>query len=163
MHLTLKKMETEEEIRGKAFVHWRAWHEAYPGLVCRDYLDKLTLEKCEHIAFLWPDGIIVAKEGERVIGFVGYGDRVGEASDTGEIFALYVLREYYGTGAGARLMEAGLAQLNAYPRICLWVLKGNARAIRFYQKQGFHADGAEQEIPALETSEIRMVLTRQHA
>jgi hypothetical protein len=40
-------METEDEIKGKAYVHWRAWHEAYPDLVSQEYLNQLTLEKCE--------------------------------------------------------------------------------------------------------------------
>ena len=44
MSLILKRMETDEEIKGKAFVHWKAWHEAYPGLVSREYLDAFTLE-----------------------------------------------------------------------------------------------------------------------
>ena len=28
--MTIKPLETEEEIKGKAFVHWQAWKEAYP-------------------------------------------------------------------------------------------------------------------------------------
>ena len=55
MDIEIKKMETEEETRGKAYVHWRAWHEAYPGLVSQEYLDRLTLKKCEKISFDWPD------------------------------------------------------------------------------------------------------------
>ena len=31
--LILKPMETEEEIRGKAFVHWKSWQESYRGIV----------------------------------------------------------------------------------------------------------------------------------
>ena len=50
MSITIKKMETDAEIRGKAFVHWSAWHEACAGPVSREYLDKLTLEKCEKLA-----------------------------------------------------------------------------------------------------------------
>ena len=45
MDIEIKKMETEEETRGKAYVHWCVWHEAYPGLVSQEYLNKLTLEK----------------------------------------------------------------------------------------------------------------------
>ena len=107
-HVEIKKMETDDEIRGKAYVHWKSWHEAYPGLVSDEYLEKLTLEKCEKMAYSWPDNLIVAKENGRVIGFVGYGDRGDEAPDTGEIFALYVLSEYYGKGVGLRLIKAGL-------------------------------------------------------
>lgn len=154
--IIIKKMETEEEIRGKAYVHWRCWHEVYPGLVSRDYLDRMTLEQCEKKAFRWTDTILVALDEGRVIGFLGYGDRGEEAPDVGEIFALYVLPEYFGTGLGRRLMEAGLEQLRAYSRVCLWVLKENGRAIRFYEKCGFSADGAELFSERIAASEIRM-------
>ena len=156
MGITIKKMETAEEVRGKAFVHWRSWHEAYPGLVSQDYLDRLTLEKCEEMAFRWQGNIIVAKEGDRVVGFVGYGDRGEAAPEIGEIFALYVLSEYYGKGVGLRLMQAGLEQLKDYPQISLWVLKNNRRAIRFYEKCGFVPDGEEMISPAVAAVEIRM-------
>ena len=160
MSIELKRMESDAEIRGKAYVHWKAWHEAYPGLVSAAYLEKLTLEKCERMAFAWRDNIIVAKENGRVVGFVGFGDRGEERPEMGEIFALYVLAEYYGKGVGRLLMEAGLEQLRSYPRVCLWVLKENLRAIRFYQKCGFRADGTEMESAAVAAAEIRMVRDR---
>ena len=161
MHITIKKMESDDEIRGKAFVHWQSWQEAYPGLVDPGYLAALTLEKCEAMAYRWPNNLMVAKDDERVIGFVGYGDRGDEAPDTGEIFALYVLAEHYGKGVAQQLMEAGLKQLAAYPRICLWVLKENQRAIRFYEKCGFSPDGEEIVSANIGATEIRMVLKSQ--
>ena len=96
MGIEIKKMETEEEIRGKAFVHWRCWHEVYAGIIDQDYLDGMTLEVCEERAFRWLDNLFVAKDNGRVIGFVGYGDRGAEAPEVGEVFALYVLPEYFG-------------------------------------------------------------------
>ena len=33
MGIVIKRIETEEEIRGKAYVHWKAWQEAYPGMI----------------------------------------------------------------------------------------------------------------------------------
>ena len=33
MAIVIKPMETDAEIRGKAFVHWKCWQEVYPGLV----------------------------------------------------------------------------------------------------------------------------------
>ena len=158
MSVTIKKMETDAEVRGKALVHWRAWHEAYVGLVSPDYLDKLTLERCEKMAFSWPDNTVVAKDGETVVGFVSWGDRGEEASGIGEIFALYVSREYYGTGVAQRLMEAGLEQLRGYPAVCLWVLKENGRARRFYEKCGFRPDGTEEYHANISAEEIRMTL-----
>lgn len=158
MCIIIKKMETDDEIRGKAFVHWKSWQEAYPGLVDQAYLDKLTLKKCEDMAYRWPGNLLVAKDHERVVGFVGFGDRGEEAPETGEIFALYVLAEYYGKGVAQQLMEAGLKQLEAYPQICLWVLKENQRAIRFYEKCGFIPDGEETVSAIIGAEEIRMTL-----
>ena len=157
MSVTIKKMETDAEIRGKAFVHWSAWHEAYAGIVSQDYLDKLTLERCEKMAFSWTENTLVAKEGERVLGFVAWGDRGEEAPGIGEIFALYVLSECYGTGLGQRLMEAGLERLRDCPEVCLWVLKENKRAIRFYEKCLFRPDGTEEYHANIAAAEIRMV------
>ena len=160
MGIILKKMETDEEIKGKAYVHWKSWHEAYTGIVSQEYLDKLTLEKCEKMAFSWPDNIIVAKENGNVIGFVCYGDRGEEAPDVGEIFALYVLADYYGKGVGRKLMDVGLEQITHFSQVRLWVLKENRRAIRFYEKCGFQPDGTEMTSPNILATEIRMTLKR---
>ena len=160
MSIVIKEMETDDEIRGKAFVHWKSWHETFQGLVAQDFLDALTLEKCIKMAYDKPNNFIVAKLEERVIGFVGYGDRGNEAPDTGEIFWLYVLSEFHGKGVAQQLMEAGLEQLNDYPQICVWALKENERAIRFYQRYGFTPDGEEFFSSELGTTEIRMVLAR---
>lgn len=160
MNIIIKKMETEDEIKGKAFVHWKAWHEAYPGLIRQEFLDRLSPEKCEQIAFSWPDQIFVAKDGERVIGFVGYGHREEDAPAVGEVFALYVLAEYYGKDVGLSLMKAALEQLKDYSEVCLWTLKENKRAIRFYRKCGFYPDGSEKENKNIDATEIRMILNR---
>ena len=155
--ITIKQMETDAEIRGKAYVHWSCWHEAYAGLVSAAYLEKLTLEKCEQMAFQWRDSILVAKDGERVAGFAGYGEA---DPTTGELFALYVLKEYRGTGAAQLLMNAAAERLLKYPKIGLWVLKENPRAIRFYEKCGFRKTGEKKHLPSVGATEIRMICMR---
>lgn len=157
MAIAIKPMETDEEIKGKAFVHWKCWQETYPGLVSQEYLDKFTLEKSEERAFLWRDNILVAKEGDRVIGFVGYGGHGPEEPDMGEVFALYVLPEYHGAGVGRQLMDAALEKLAAYPKICLWAVKGNGRAVRFYEKNGFRLTGEEKTVSSISADGVRMV------
>ena len=159
MDIEIKKMQTDEEKKGKAFVHWRSWHTAYPGLVNREYLDNLTLEKCEEIAFKWPDNILVAKNKEQVIGFIGYG-KSKENTNTGEIFALYVLPEYCGKGIGSKLMQSGLDLLRMYPQVYVWLLKENKKAFRFYQKCGFMPDGKEKMSESVGAAGIRMTLYR---
>ena len=162
MDITIKKMETADEIRGKAFVHWKSWHEAYPGLVDQGYLDAMTLEKIEKNSFRWPYNMLVAKDGDRVIGFTCYGEcRDEDMPDAGEVIAIYTLSEYYGTGVGQKLMAAALDKLDN-PRIVLWVLKGNGRAIRFYEKCGFRMDGSEKELTlGTPVTAVRMILVRE--
>ena len=162
MSFTLLPPTTPSDLRGKALVHWTAWHEAYPGLVSAAFLERMTLAKCEEIAFAHPENMIIAKDGGRVVGFVAWGDRGEEAPEVGEIFALYVLKEYYGKGVGRALMDAGLQALKAdssYKTIVLWVLKENRRAIRFYEKCGFRATGEEMYSQRIDAWEIRMALS----
>ena len=156
MDITIKPMETDAEIKGKAYVHWKCWQVTYPGLVSQAYLDAFTLEKSEERAFQWRDNILVAKDGDRVVGFVGYGHHGPEAPDTGEVFALYVLPEYQGTGVGQRLMDAALEKLSAFPHLCLWAVKGNARAIRFYEKNGFRLNGVEKYTASVSAYGVQM-------
>ena len=159
MNFEIKKMETDEEIKGKAYVHWKSWQEAYKGIVDQSYLDSLTLEKCEEIAIKWPENTFVAKDNGKIVGFSCFGKyRSDELANAGEIFAIYILKEYYGTGVGNALMQAGLGELD-YPQVAVWVLKDNKRAIRFYEKCGFSLDGREEEIklgsPIVEVRMIR--------
>ena len=68
----------------------------------------------------------------------------GLAGETGEVYALYVTPAWWSTGTGRSLMAAALAALSetGFDRAVLWVLAGNARARRFYERAGFTADGA---------------------
>ncbi len=145
MAIVIKPMETDDEIRGKAWVHWKSWQESYAGMVDADYLAKLTPEVCEERAFRWRDNIFVAKDGERVVGFVGYGAVRGE-EDAGEVYALYVLEEYQHRGVGCALMRQALDELTGCRAVRLWALKENEKALRFYERVGFRLDGAEKEI-----------------
>ena len=162
LNLIIKPMETQEEIDGKAFVHYKSWHETYEGLVDETYMDSVTPEKCTRIARQWPEHIIVAKDGERVVGFMGCGAYRDETlPGHGEIFSIYVLKEYQGQKVGYELMNAALERLSAYRRIAVWVLKGNDRAIRFYERYGFRFDGAESEIVlGGPNTELRMIYRR---
>ena len=155
-------MESDAEIRGKAYVHWKSWQETYPGLVDQDYLDRLTLEKCTEMAFRWPDNILIAKEKDKVVGFVGYGVcRDDPLPNTGEVFAIYILKEYYGKKVGWALMRAALEKLSEYEEIAVQVLEGNERAIRFYEKCGFQFDGTKEQILlGSPNTELRMILKR---
>ena len=160
MGIIIKPMETEDEVRGKAFVHWKCWQVTYPGLVSQTYLEKFTLEVSEERAKAWRDNILVAKDGYRVIGFVGYGHHGPEDPDTGEVYALYVLPEYQGMGVGRQLLDAALDKLSAFPLLCLWAVKGNERAIRFYEKNGFRLNGEEKFVSSISAGGVKMIKER---
>lgn len=161
--LILKPMETEEEIRGKAYVHWKSWQESYPGIVDAGYLHRMTLEKCEEMAFRRPEGIWVAKLDGRVVGFAACGP-ARENPGAGEVYALYVLEAFQKQRIGWRLMRLCLEELARCEQVYVWVLAGNDKAIRFYERAGFQRDGTEKMLTlGAPVKVIRMVLEREGA
>jgi aspartate/methionine/tyrosine aminotransferase len=80
-------METPDEINGKAYVHYKSWHETYKGLIADEHLKKITEELCRSIANIWPDNLLVAKDGDRVINnssdFAMYLLEVGHVATVG--------------------------------------------------------------------------------
>ena len=158
----IKAMESDEEIYGKAYVHYKSWHETYTNLIDSEYMNNITLDKCEIIAHKWRENILIAKDGERVIGFVGYGTyRDATLPEHGEVYAIYVLEEYHGLKVGYALMNAALEKLTDYKKIAVWVLKDNNKAIRFYQRYGFRFDGTDTEIMlGTSNTELRMIFER---
>ena len=70
-----------------------------------------------------------------------------------ELRCIHSLPENWRRGCGSRMMERVLADVKAagYTKILLWVFTDNARAIRFYEAQGFTFGGRKQ--PAFGTSE----------
>lgn len=96
MSYIIKPMQTVDEIDRKGYVHYKSWQETYVGLIDSEYLYNMTEEKCKAIAHKWTDNNLVAKDGDKVIGFVGYGKyRDDSLIDSGEVFAIYVLADYY--------------------------------------------------------------------
>jgi GNAT superfamily N-acetyltransferase len=59
------------------------------------------------------------------------------------LYALYPDPAWWGHGARRQLHDAALERLAAggHPAAALWVLRGNARAIRFYRARGRRPDG----------------------
>ena len=159
----IKPMESEEEISGKGYVHYKSWHETYAGLIDARYLEGITQEKCVETARRWPDNIMVAKDGDKAIGFVGFSAyRDSTLPEHGEVVSIYVLEEYQGKKIGYGLMNAALERLAGYQKIAVWVLKGNDKAIRFYEQYGFRFDGAEAEIVlGTPNTELRMIYNRE--
>ena len=158
----IKEMEGEAEISGKGYVHYKSWHETYAGLIDEEYLQGVTLESCIAMAHRWTGNILVAKEEEKVIGFAAYGPcRDKDLPEYGEVYAIYVLQAHHDRGIGYGLMNAAFGKLSKYPKIAVWVLRGNERAIRFYKRYGFCMDGSEKEVVlGTPKTELRMIFER---
>jgi GNAT superfamily N-acetyltransferase len=144
-------------------VHVRAWQAAYRGQMPDDYLDGLQPEER---AASWERGlrehdrdpVMVAEDNGQVIGFA----LVGPAQDpegAGQLFAINVDPDHWGTGAGRALLAAAQAHLVrvGYTEAVLWVLPGNSRARRFYEVAGWADDGAQRtgEAWGVEFTEVR--------
>jgi ribosomal protein S18 acetylase RimI-like enzyme len=162
-------MMSPADREGRAFVHYTAWKETYTGLMPEGILAAHTLERCrERAEKSCPDSSFVVldrENGDRVAGFATVYPRARDfvsVPDADEIRALYVLREYQGLGLGRMLMEHCLACLHR-PRVALFVLEGNERAIGFYKHMGFRLTGqvVEQQIAGAAITELEMVLERE--
>ena len=158
MDLTIKQLETPEEIEGKSLVHWQTWREAYDDLLPAEFQETMTLERCRLFSQKYPENTLIAMDGMKVVGFISYGNFRDETIQAGEIIALYVLKDYYGKGIAQKLMTEALSTLEHFSEIFLWVLKENKRAIAFYQKMGFALGGQEKILElGKPITEIRMV------
>jgi GNAT superfamily N-acetyltransferase len=153
-------------------VHVRAWQAAYiGGLMPDDYLDSLS--EAAHASMWqtslenppWPRATrLVATDGDEVIGFALVGPAGGdEHSGIGEVYAINVDPDHWGTDAGAALMNVAIHALrtNGFASAVLWVHPDNQRARRFYTKGGWIDDEIErrQEVLGVEVPEARLSLT----
>ncbi|MDR7274941.1 GNAT family N-acetyltransferase [Catenuloplanes atrovinosus] len=155
-----------------ADVHVRTWQATYRGFVPDGYLRSLDPVRWRPF---WQDRLrrpeegtatlaLVPDAGDRPVGFVSFGPSRDDAADVaaGEIFAIYVLPEHWGTGGGRMLMAAALTALAdaGFGRATLWVLDGNARARRFYEAGGWRPDGLTKrdESRGFPLDEVRYVL-----
>jgi GNAT superfamily N-acetyltransferase len=134
-----------------AEVHVRSWQEAYRDLMPAEFLAALDpRERAERYAFGGGDEApttLVAGE-EDVLGFVTFGgSRDADAPGLGEVHALYVDPDRHQGGLGRLLMAEARTALRAsnFEAAILWVLDGNHRAHRFYEREGWTRDGARRE------------------
>jgi GNAT superfamily N-acetyltransferase len=133
-----------------AAVHVASWRAAYPGLVPQPVLDDLDVarraEAWRQILREAAEQTFVAEDADgRSGGFISVGaSRDDDAAGTvGELFALYLRAELWGTGLGAQLHGVGLTALSErFAYATLWVIGGNTRARRFYERHGWSPDGA---------------------
>lgn len=147
-----------------AEVHVRCWQETYRGMLSDQFLS--AVDPAGRLA-LWqgllarpePAEAWVACDGDMVVGFAGILRGPAPGSPAGhpppssgdlELWGLYLLESHQGLGLGGRLLDQALGTSAA----SLWVAADNHRAVDFYRRSGFEADGAEDTIPDWENLPI---------
>ncbi|MFD4993667.1 GNAT family N-acetyltransferase [Cellulosimicrobium cellulans] len=146
--MLLRPAEPDDAAR-LALVHHTVWCTTYAGLVPDTFWETATLEErtSSWERRLGPEAplgrghVVVAEVDDAVVGF-GIG---GPSRDVGghapvrdaELYALYVLPEQHGTGAGQALLDAAVAPGPAQ----VWVAE-EPPARRFYARIGLEPDGA---------------------
>ncbi len=135
--------EINDDIDAVVAMHIRTWQKAYRGMLPDEVLDHLdpviwAQRRREHRANPGSTSLVAEEDGT-IVGFVHFGpDR--EDPVLGEIYAIYVDPDRWGSGVGDRLMTRALDSL-PHREVRLWVLEQNERALRFYRRYGLHPDG----------------------
>ena len=131
-----------------AHLHLDVWDDAYTGLMPQQLLDDRRervaerIERWREVLGSGTDTTIVAAGPDGLVGFAAAGAGRDNDVDTDlELKALYVRAAHWGGGVGYALLEEAIGDRAAY----LWVLAGNDRALRFYERQGFRLDGTQDE------------------
>ncbi|MGO8939334.1 MAG: GNAT family N-acetyltransferase [Mycobacterium sp.] len=137
-----------EDAYDVARVQVRSWQWAYRGLIVQPYLDSLEPQTWAGRYTFGRMGIglpftQVAVDGSTICGLATTGlSRDEDLSNFGELMAIYVDPAHVGTGVGRLLIAAARERLRAVStQAALWVLDGNVRARRFYERDGWSFDG----------------------
>jgi len=157
----LVRPASREDAAAIADVHVLTWRAAYAHIFGAERVaeigDGRRAQWDERLADPPPDRhVFVSEEGGHVTGFVSVGDSRDEPGK-GELYAIYVLPEAWGSGAGAALMTSALEALRGYSSATLWVLEDNPRARRFYEREGWILDGGrrDEELLGMTVTELR--------
>ena len=93
-----------------------------------------------------PEGFMIAREGERIIGFIGADSNwfsKREQKKVGAIHELVVDQNFRNRGIGTALIESALElfKIKGLDTVELWVGEGNETARKFYESLGFREAG----------------------
>jgi ribosomal protein S18 acetylase RimI-like enzyme len=147
---------TAEDAAGIARVHTEVWRDAYEGLLPGEFLARRVITEDSWLSWikrLPPQSAVrvALDDAGGVVGFVLTGLAVEPAASgdksVGQLYAIYVDASCWGSGIGYDLHRAAIGDLRAagFREAILWVLPGNARAIAFYERQGWSDRGIETE------------------
>jgi ribosomal protein S18 acetylase RimI-like enzyme len=136
---------TPDDAEAVARVHVETWRAAYAHALPAEGLASLSVTQRAEMHRRSPP--VVAEVDGEIVGFVAVGPGTDPGTD-GELYAIYVLPDHWGSGVGRALMQAGEERLRelGHQHAILWVLEDNPRARRFYEAAGWTLDGTRRPI-----------------
>ncbi|HEX5147693.1 MAG TPA: GNAT family N-acetyltransferase [Candidatus Limnocylindrales bacterium] len=141
-------------------LHVRSWRAAYRGIVPDAILDGMSIEGrrdswARVIAQAMDEPtrevrIWVVEGAGQVLGLAATGPSrdLDTSPGTGELRAIYLAPEAWSRGLGSALLARAVDDLRErrFAPLILWVLEANLRGRRFYERAGWHPDGARKAI-----------------
>ena len=134
---------TREDVPAIARIHVQAWRETYTGLMPQKVLDALSVEER---AAMWrgalsegsQTSLLVCEHEGEIAGFAAVGpEREAHPRYTGELYAIYLLKAFHGSGYGRALFREAVRLLQGagHDAVRLWVLETNSTR-GFYERMG---------------------------
>jgi ribosomal protein S18 acetylase RimI-like enzyme len=140
---------TLEDARAIADIHVKSWQSAYRELLPADFLASLSVDRREEQwTQLLPNAeqTILVYDLEPIVAFCSFAptrDSDMDSTTVAELGTIYALESCWGQGVGKKLWGEAVKQMRGrgFSEMTLWVLKGNGRAVHFYERMGMTFDG----------------------
>jgi len=135
---------TISDIPAVARVYAGSWRTTYEGLVPDAFLKAMTLEAAtkNFTDCLQPNSysyfLHVAEENGKIVGFADGGkERSHPESGVGELYAIYILKEFQGKGIGKALFQEAVRSLkgSGMDSMVAWMLE-KSPYWKFYELRG---------------------------
>ncbi len=151
----LIRSATADDVEAIARLHMDCFAEVYDGVLSPRFLASNTVEtaRAEWASYLSrgdaeatvPGSVVIVAEefdaatgARELVGLARSAPSIDPEAPRGtKLDSLYTRRSTWGSGLGARMLDAVLGERLAY----LWIVTANTRAARFYEKHGFAFDG----------------------
>ncbi|WP_042224358.1 GNAT family N-acetyltransferase [Oceanobacillus manasiensis] len=136
------RLAEQRDAQAIAKVHVDAWRTTYEGIIQNNYLNQLSYES---MTSLWKYNIktdqvyVAVNDQEEIIGFTTGGVKKTEGYHDfqGELYAVYILKEFQGMNIGRKLLNMVVEHVKTLQMnsMLVLVLKDNP-AVQFYKAMG---------------------------
>ena len=143
MNYVIREMKKEDS-KAVSHVITVGWNETYPGIVPDSFLKELIENEEGRAKRMYntfdekDDDVLVLEVDGEVVGFERFGKyREDDYQNAGEIYALYIIGKYKGSGYGKKLVNEAIKILKekGYTSILIGCLDGNP-SNEFYKHIG---------------------------